>query len=747
MNPRRKLEKLLTVYVLSILVLFAIFVSFWLLYSKKKSISNDKLSVLKYSTSTIVAYFNYQFDEMMMTGMALNQSLAKRLESNEKPPPSLFDAKRLKRNSKGSIKIKELNTGLFIPNYTKLSKKVVSQYFFSKRVFQLFDPIYSTKFFNYYFISKEGLIRIVPPQWALSIEDDHDFNKDIFYSIATPENNPEKVPCWTDVYYDSIWKKWMTSLIIPIYDNEEFIGVTGSDIILDDLFKKTLKDHFQNSIFTTFVFNSKGKIIMHPDYGDELNPSNPEMNTVLQKQKPVSKLITKIVDRVLSKNTDSNEVIEIEDDGKKYFFIHHIVKHLGWNLCVYIDEPSLLGDYNYIIWGIVIISVIIALIIAYIIKLFFDRLILTRLNKLSKTVSEISSGNLDSQIGKIEQDELGFLEKGISHLQNSLIRKNKEIKRTHEELLINEAKYESYIEKSPYAIFIVDNQGYFIEVNNKVCELVGYSTDELLKMKVFEIAHPDKMALIGENFNKIKEKGKSKCELVVLNKAGKKKLWVVESVKLNEKKYLCFVNDITDQKENKMEIRELKERFELSLKINQSSVFIDNFKTGEMICTPELFLALGYNEAEVPVTIKGFLDLVQIDDAKKSMKAVEDYFSGKKSYYYSEFRLKTKAGVWKWVDGQGRITKYDEDGKPMELIGISRIIDDKKRAEEEIRKYKEHLEEMVLNRTEELETKNKELEKFNTLFVGREFRIKELKRKNKELKKLNAKLSSEEFNY
>lgn len=129
------------------------------------------------------------------------------------------------------------------------------------------------------------------------------------------------------------------------------------------------------------------------------------------------------------------------------------------------------------------------------------------------------------------------------------------------------------------------------------------------------------------------------------------------------------------------------------------------------------------------------------------MKAVEDYFSGKKSYYYSEFRLKTKAGVWKWVDGQGRITKYDEDGKPMELIGISRIIDDKKRAEEEIRKYKEHLEEMVLNRTEELETKNKELEKFNTLFVGREFRIKELKRKNKELKKLNAKLSSEEFNY
>jgi len=40
-----------------------------------------------------------------------------------------------------------------------------------------------------------------------------------------------------------------------------------------------------------------------------------------------------------------------------------------------------------------------------------------------------------------------------------------------------------------------------------------------------------------------------------------------------------------------------------------------------------------------------------------------------------------------------------------------------------------------MERTKDIEAKNKELERFNKLFVGREFRIKELREKVKELKR------------
>lgn len=67
------------------------------------------------------------------------------------------------------------------------------------------------------------------------------------------------------------------------------------------------------------------------------------------------------------------------------------------------------------------------------------------------------------------------------------------------------------------------------------------------------------------------------------------------------------------------------------------------------------------------------------------------------------------------------------------ITGVIRDITEQKKVEQELRKHREHLEELVKERTREIEEKNKELERFNRLFVGREFRIKELRDRIKEL--------------
>ena len=61
----------------------------------------------------------------------------------------------------------------------------------------------------------------------------------------------------------------------------------------------------------------------------------------------------------------------------------------------------------------------------------------------------------------------------------------------------------------------------------------------------------------------------------------------------------------------------------------------------------------------------------------------------------------------------------------------------RKQAELKLAKYRDHLEELVKERTKEVEEKNKKLEEFNELFMDRELRIKELKDKVKELEKKN----------
>jgi len=72
---------------------------------------------------------------------------------------------------------------------------------------------------------------------------------------------------------------------------------------------------------------------------------------------------------------------------------------------------------------------------------------------------------------------------------------------------------------------------------------------------------------------------------------------------------------------------------------------------------------------------------------------------------------------------------------------IIEIEDSKRAVENELRKHKEHLEDLIKERTEELELKNKKLEYFHELFINREFRIKELRDEVKALKQqLNNKV-------
>jgi len=85
-----------------------------------------------------------------------------------------------------------------------------------------------------------------------------------------------------------------------------------------------------------------------------------------------------------------------------------------------------------------------------------------------------------------------------------------------------------------------------------------------------------------------------------------------------------------------------------------------------------------------------------------------------------------------WVDILSRANKVlDKNGKAVRIVGTHVDIT-------ELKQYREKLEELVLQRTQDLEEKNAELQRYNKLFIGREFRIKELR---EEVKALKRKLS------
>ncbi len=86
------------------------------------------------------------------------------------------------------------------------------------------------------------------------------------------------------------------------------------------------------------------------------------------------------------------------------------------------------------------------------------------------------------------------------------------------------------------------------------------------------------------------------------------------------------------------------------------------------------------------------------------------------------------------IDGSGA-PLMDEKGKNEGAIFIFRDISKRKRAEDEVRKLNIELEKRVLERTEELTRRNKELETMVNGLVGRELKMVELKKQIAQLEK------------
>ncbi len=147
-----------------------------------------------------------------------------------------------------------------------------------------------------------------------------------------------------------------------------------------------------------------------------------------------------------------------------------------------------------------------------------------------------------------------------------------ELIKANEALVKSEKKYRSYIDNAPDGVFVTDEKGKYIEVNEAACAITGYSKDELLNMSVSDIL-PDESVEDGlAHFRADGTIGKSKADLLFKHKNRKTRWWAVEAVKLSETRYLGFTKDITLRIEMEEAIR--RHQFELESQNDELSIAI-----------------------------------------------------------------------------------------------------------------------------------------------------------------------------
>lgn len=234
-----------------------------------------------------------------------------------------------------------------------------------------------------------------------------------------------------------------------------------------------------------------------------------------------------------------------------------------------------------------------------------------------------------------------------------------------------------------------DLTGTFISANERFCEIVGRSLEELLTLKMQDITHPDDLPDNVVLFQQmVREGGSFEIEKRYVRPDGSD-VWVRNYVSLlrdgagNPKCGTAVTQDITERKRAEADLRDSEERLRLALIAANQGLYDLNVQTGEAIVTPAYAEMLGYDPAEFQETNARWRDRLHPDDVPVVYQAYEDYVAGKLDSYQVEFRQRTKSGDWKWLLSIGRIVAWDQDGQPLRMLGTHTDITDRKQAETE----------------------------------------------------------------
>jgi PAS domain S-box-containing protein len=211
-------------------------------------------------------------------------------------------------------------------------------------------------------------------------------------------------------------------------------------------------------------------------------------------------------------------------------------------------------------------------------------------------------------------------------------------------------------------------------------------------------------------------------DIAVLGRFAELALVALDKAKL----YADVRRELFERKKTEATLRESEQRYRLLLESSPDPIVVYDIKGMATYINPAFEQTFGFSSAEL---LGKQIDFVPEENWPETKVAIENMLSGRKIHLFETRRL-TKMG--QVLDVQLSSTLYyDRDGKPAGNIVTLRDISAQKRAEGELRKYHDHLEELVSERTAELAKTNKQLEQE----IEERKRAEEaLRRQEKELK-------------
>ena len=352
------------------------------------------------------------------------------------------------------------------------------------------------------------------------------------------------------------------------------------------------------------------------------------------------------------------------------------------NECEYVDQPTCImhsSDENY----------------EHVRKIVYDNLNPGEVSQTEATLARKDGTSFDAQIS-VNLIEPSDPSKGsISAISDIAQRKLAE-----EELRESEERFRQVFEQGPLGVAMLDLDYRWISVNPKLCEMLGYTRDELTKLTFVDITHPDDIEADLDQHRKVLmgEIPVKKLEKRYIKKTGEI-LWarltgsLVRDAQGRATYFLAMIEDITDRKQAEAALRSLLDFRQTLIDSIPNPVFYKDVD-GKYIGCNEAFAALvGLPKEEV--VGRSVFEVVPKDLADLWREKDQELFDGPHVQVFECTLARPDGTERSLVFHKAPI--FDADGALAGLIGVVMDITDRLRAEEALRQSEEWYRALVEN--------------------------------------------------
>jgi two-component system cell cycle sensor histidine kinase/response regulator CckA len=249
-------------------------------------------------------------------------------------------------------------------------------------------------------------------------------------------------------------------------------------------------------------------------------------------------------------------------------------------------------------------------------------------------------------------------------------------------------QYRALFEYAPDGILIADQESYYLDANSSMCRMLGYTWEELVGLHASDIVDQSLVVNIKPALNAIISNDDYHSEWIFRRKDGSSFTAEVIATQMPDGNLMAMVRDITDRKRSQALLEKSEERLRKAQSIAGLGNWELDLETGKTWASAQAFRILGFEQES---------DYLSLDDVKfrpgdsrKVHQALDDLINGKVDF---DLEYEVLVGDENDVTVVRSFAELvcDEEGNPLQVLGIVMDVTEDKIQEQENNKLTEQL--------------------------------------------------------